>query len=315
MLTSPPLVVDLDGTLICTDTVYEMLLCLLLTQPWKLVSVLGWFLTKGRAYTKMRLLELTQLTPRSLPYNIPFLRYIQEEAAQGRYLVLATGTPQPLAEKIAEHVGVFQEVIGTTEDLNMVGHIKQKALLERFGPQGFDYAGDSLKDIHVWEVARKALLVRPKRGVLRQAQALFAPTAEELLSYFPRNEPRYMALFFALRLPFWSASLCLLPSWLHVVAACCLSSGTFILGDILRIAKERSSPSSSSVFADGRLTLVTAFILAPILLLFAFLLFPHLILYFPYLIATDLLTRSLFPSLRWAILGALHISALCLFFI
>lgn len=181
---SRPLVLDLDGTLIQTDTFHEMMFLLLTTKPWLLFLLPFWFL-KGRPYAKARLVECTDLSPHNLPYNIPLLTFAKGEALKGRPLILATGTDQRLAQKIANHLDIFQDVIGSDGKINMTGPRKQQALLKRFGVHGFDYAGDSLIDIHVWQVAHKALVVHPKRGVLKRVLALKGP---EHTHFFPREK-------------------------------------------------------------------------------------------------------------------------------
>jgi phosphoserine phosphatase len=168
---SLPLVLDLDGTLIRTDTLHEMMARLLIKKPWLLFQVPFWFM-KGRAFAKARLTDHIDLSPHHLPYNTELLTFAKSEAQKGRPLILATGTDQRMAQKIAEYLNIFQDVIGSDGHINMTGPRKQQALLERFGIHGFDYAGDSHIDIHVWQVARKALVVHPKRGVLKRVLAL-----------------------------------------------------------------------------------------------------------------------------------------------
>jgi haloacid dehalogenase-like hydrolase len=173
LLTSTPLplVLDLDGTLILTDTSHQMMLRLLIKKPWLLCHVPFWFI-KGRAFAKARLTDYIDLSPQHLPYNVELLTFAKNEAQKGRPLILATGSDQRIAQKIADHLGIFQEVIGSDGHINMTGPRKQRALLKRFGIQGFDYAGDSRNDLYVWKVARKALVVHPKRGVLKRVLIL-----------------------------------------------------------------------------------------------------------------------------------------------
>ena len=114
------------------------------------------------------------------------------EAQKGRPLILATGTDQRLAQNIADYLGIFQEVIGSDGCINMTGPRKQKALLARFGTHGFDYAGDAHIDIHIWQVARKAIVVHPKRGVLKRVLAL---KGSEHTYYFPREKTHFWRFF------------------------------------------------------------------------------------------------------------------------
>lgn len=179
LLTPPPgsllpLVIDLDGTLIRTDTFHEMMWLLLFHKPYVLFLLPFWFL-KSRAYAKARIVDHTNLSPQHLPYNEHVLAFAEHESKQGRRLVLATGTDQRLAQKIAEYVGLFQEVIGSNGHVNMTGPRKAQALVDRFGPQGFDYAGDSSADLAVWRLARKAIVVCPKWCVLSRLKGFKKP--------------------------------------------------------------------------------------------------------------------------------------------
>jgi hypothetical protein len=303
---SLPLVLDLDGTLIRTDTFHEMMAHLLIQKPWKLLSLPLWFL-KGRAFAKARLVESCELSPHQLPYNSQLVAFAQKEAQGGRPLIMATGTDQRVAQKIADHLGFFQEVIGSDGHTNMIGHHKKQALLARFGAQGFDYGGDSLVDACVWQVSRKALVVYPKWRVLKRACAL---KEAEHIQYFPREKARGLALLSALRPFFWLPNLLTLSGSLFV-AFSFLTSGLLIGGDLLTLYKERRHSLKKSIFAEGHLHLTTAFILAPSLLLsslFCIILFyPQVallsLLYSPLFIGLDRLTRSTTQGLRWALLS------------
>lgn len=306
----PPLVIDLDGTLICTDTFHEMMLRVLYEKPWMLIFLPFWFL-KGRPYAKTRLMQSIALDPASLPYNHQFLEFAHAEAKKGRPLILATGTPQKLAENVANHVGIFQDVIGSTDRLNMTGLHKQKALLDRFGRDGFDYAGDSRKDLHVWKVARKALVVRPQRWVLKPLKDL--GNNEEFMTYFPRDINRTQAFLMILRPLFWLCNL-MAPSLISFMALCLFTSGLFIAGDLLTVYADRKYPSALSVFAQGHLSLITAFYLIPCLLFPSLLLTPELSLYVPFFMGLDLMTRPLSDYKRWGILTFVHLLVLYIFF-
>jgi hypothetical protein len=303
---SLPLVLDLDGTLIRTDTFHEMMIYLLTQKPWILFRLPVWFL-KGRPYVKARLVEHTDMSVDLLPYNKYLLSFAQKEAEQGRLLVLATGTDQRLAQKISDHLGIFQDVIGSDGMINMTGQQKRQALLDRFGKHGFDYAGDSSIDTFVWQVSRKALVVCPKWGVLKKARAL---KNAEHLQYFPRNQKRVIALFLALRPLFWVFNL-MASTVSFFVGLSFLSTGLLILSDLFVVEQERKEQyKKKSVFAEGDLHLMTAFTLAPlfiILSLFFLLSMPgggfYIGGYSLLFIGLDRFTRSTAQPLRWTLLG------------
>lgn len=317
LLNSPPLrplVLDLDGTLLRTDTFHEMMAQVLRKKPWVLLFLPFW-LWKSRAYAKIRLAEYAPLDPTCLPYNSALLAFAEAEAKKGRPLLLATGTNQRVAETIAAHFGFFQEVIGSDEKINMTGPQKQKALLARFGTQGFDYAGDSLIDHHIWQVCEKALVVHPKRGVLKAATTLKDPSD---LHYFPRERARPWALLQALRPLFWSLNL-LLSSWSLFLLWSAFNSGLLITGDLLNLHRARKYKSHSSQFAEGHLHLITAFLLSSLLLSLPLLFlmiwergndYLVALIYAPLFLGLDSFTRSFHPGIRWAILGVCQLLAI-----
>jgi len=156
------LVIDLDGTLIRTDTFHEMLVKGLRGDPFLLFKVGLWLLIHDRAHAKELLVQRVSLDPQTLPYNEDLLEAIKDAKANGSRLVLATGTHHILAQKIADHVGLFDEVIATYDHINMTGENKARELVARYGEEGFIYAGDSRIDAKVWEHAREAWVVNPK---------------------------------------------------------------------------------------------------------------------------------------------------------
>jgi phosphoserine phosphatase len=164
-----PLAVDLDGTLIRTDMMQESALCRLRAAP---LAALRWplWLTCGRAYFKQRLAEGYTFDPAALPYNGPLLEWLQEQRQTGRRLVLCTASDQTLARAIADHLGLFDEVMASNGVTNLRAEAKAAALVERFGARGFDYAGNSKDDCAVWRQARYAIVVNASARVLRRAR-------------------------------------------------------------------------------------------------------------------------------------------------
>ena len=85
--TTLPLCVDLDGTLVAGDTLYESLICAL--RRWDTApKIIGW-LARGRAYLKARLAGIGPIDPAVLPYNRPLLAYLRSERQRGRPIVRA----------------------------------------------------------------------------------------------------------------------------------------------------------------------------------------------------------------------------------
>jgi apolipoprotein N-acyltransferase len=160
--------VDLDGTLIKTDLLWESLAILLRRNPFRLVSILFWW-TRGRAFLKQKLAGLVQVDAATLPYNEPFLAFLRTEKHNGRALILVTASDRNMARPVFNHVGLFDELLASDGKINLRGPAKLKRLNERFGPRGFDYAGNSPVDLPVWAGARQAIVVNANRELVQRA--------------------------------------------------------------------------------------------------------------------------------------------------
>ena len=153
-----PLCVDLDGTLIASDSLIEGLFEFLRRNPLNMLPVLGWFL-RGRALLKKRIGERVGLNAASFPYNRELLGYLRDEYSRGRRLVLCTAASEQVAGDVAGHLGIFAIVFSSNGKVNLKGRAKLKVLERRFGTRQFDYAGDSWTDLAVWRRARSAIVV------------------------------------------------------------------------------------------------------------------------------------------------------------
>ncbi len=159
-----PLCVDLDGTLINTDCLWESGVRLLFRDFRKCLWVVagGW---RGRPWIKRELGKLVQLPVELLPFNAEVIALVKGEKAAGRKIILATASDQSMADAVAAHLKLFDEVVGSDGVTNLRAGAKAALLVKKFGRGGFDYVGDSAADLPVWEAARHAYLVRPPAAV------------------------------------------------------------------------------------------------------------------------------------------------------
>lgn len=163
-----PLCVDLDGTLLRTDTLWESLIGLLMRNPLTIFAIIAWAL-RGKATLKNEVAARTNRDPATWPYRQEVIDLLKREKQNGRRVVLATGAPEKVARGVARQIGLFDEVFHTTTDTNLTATRKERVLVERFGKAGFDYIGDSRDDIAIFEAARRAIVVAPDRAVGRWA--------------------------------------------------------------------------------------------------------------------------------------------------
>jgi len=168
-----PLCVDLDGTLTPIDTLHETALALARVAPAELLSLPRW-IARGRAVLKQELAQRAPIDVSHLPYRRDLLDWLRSERERGRRLVLATAADRRIADAVAEHLDLFDEVIASDGASNLSGAAKRAVLVARYGEQGFDYVGNDEVDLQVWPSARQAIVVG-SAGLAARAAQLAAP--------------------------------------------------------------------------------------------------------------------------------------------
>lgn len=277
-----PLVVDLDGTLIKTDLLIESANERLIANPLNTFKMLSW-LQQSKAHLKAHLAELSQIDPVSLPYNKAVVAWLHQQKALGRTIILATASHRLLADKVANHLGFFDEVLATEGELNLKAQNKRDVLVERFAERGFDYVGNDKPDIVVWQSARKAYMVTSSPAFICRVKAL--GNLEEVFS--AERLPLGLSLTKALRPHQWIKNLLifvpllaahrftdgvsLFNSALAFVIFGLTASSVYILNDLADVADDRHHHRKRfRPFASGNLSLLSGWLAWPLLLLTAF---------------------------------------------
>jgi len=273
-----PLVVDLDGTLIKTDMLHESIFGLLRSAPFSVIKLPGILIFKGKAALKKWIASRIDFDPASLPYNQDFVLWLQEQHSGGRILLLCTASDRSIAEPIAAHLGFFDEVMASDGSLNLVGLNKAEILVKKFGEKGFDYAGNSTPDLHVWQHARKAVIVNAASQLVSDVTA--CSEVEEVfegissngfvwikamrIHQWLKNALLFVPLFAAHRIFDGSAWGTLL--WAFAAFSLCASS-VYIANDLLDLESDRQHPRKCKrPFASGTLAVWKGAILSPLLL-------------------------------------------------
>ncbi len=166
--TDLPLCVDLDGTLIRSDLLIESALALIAHRPLMIFAMFTWLL-RGKAHLKREIARRVVLDSSALPYNEPLIAWLREQR-NSRSIVLCTASDGALAEGVATHVGVFDDVLASDGHQNLAGANKGAALVARFGERGFDYVGNAAVDLLVWKHARSAIVVESGSMLSRAAE-------------------------------------------------------------------------------------------------------------------------------------------------
>ena len=243
-----PLCVDLDGTLVKSDTLYDSLCILLRQRPLALLQVPFLWWSRGKAAVKAMLASLSPLDAAHLPYNQAVLRFLHEQHDLGRPIYLATGADASLAHRVADHLGLFAGVIASDGATNFVGGRKLRGLSERFPV--FDYIGNATPDLPALAAAREAYIANPTRGLKIGLQGRKIRVADR----FQDRRPTFAALIRAIRVHQWAKNILLffplllshevnLRTMISAVAAFfCFSfiaSANYIVNDLLDIDSDR----------------------------------------------------------------------------
>jgi len=255
-LASPPLAVDLDGTLVRTDLLVECLLALLKHKP-VFVFVLPLWLLKGKAYFKQQIARRVSLDVSTLPYRQDLLDYLKAQRAGGRRIVLATACDMQIARQVADYLKLFDSTFASDGVTNLSGESKRKRLVNEFGEKGFDYVGDHQNDRPVWASAREAIVVEDCRRSLTSYLKPLRP------QHWLKNILVFVPLLAAQR--FFETLLLEKAVLAFVAFGCCASSG-YLLNDLFDLAADRHHPHKRlRPFASGDLPLSYGLAMVPIL--------------------------------------------------
>jgi 4-hydroxybenzoate polyprenyltransferase/3-deoxy-D-manno-octulosonate 8-phosphate phosphatase KdsC-like HAD superfamily phosphatase len=221
------------------------------------------------------------IDPATLPYDQRVLDRIEAWREKGGYVVLVTATDVRLARRVAEHLGVFDAVHGSTAERNLKGAEKTALLMAEYGPKGFVYVGDSRADLAVWSEAAEAITVGADRAVRRAVDAMGLP-----VEHIPARAGGLRSMFRAMRPHQWLKNLLVFVpiiadpahggwewSWALTafVALSLAASAGYIINDLLDLADDRTHPRKRNrPFARGDLSVATGTRMVPVLLLLSF---------------------------------------------
>lgn len=275
-----PLCIDLDGTLIKSDLLFETFLLLIKKNPLYLFACIYWLL-KNKAYLKNQIAKRVEINPAILPYSENFLSYLKGEKSKGRYLVLVTASDYQLANLIADHIGIFSEVIASKGLHNVNGKNKRAILNEKFGEKQYDYAGNDKRDLFVWKTARKAIIVNAKSRIIKLSkkiaavETIFSDRKNTLKNYLKLIRIHQFVKNLLVFVPIIVGHLyfnlhAILNSFLAFFIFCCLASSVYIVNDLLDLSADRQHKTKCHrAFAAGDISISIGLISAPLFLVIA----------------------------------------------
>lgn len=268
-----PLIVDLDGTLIKTDLLFESFLALIAKSPW-LGFIALFKILVGKAALKTYIASHVDIRPDLLPYDQEVVDYIETAQVSGRAVYLVSASDQRYVEAVANHLGLFTDSMGSMPGRNLGGVNKANALGGRFGAGQFDYIGDSSKDFPVWASGKQVLIA----GIQSRRHASRYPDAT-IVSERPLQLRAYLK---SLRMHQWLKNILVFVPfildhnftadtlWLGVSAFLAFSlcaSSVYIVNDLFDLNNDRTHVQKKfRPFASGDVPIQHGLLIAPVLL-------------------------------------------------
>ncbi len=224
----------------------------------------------GNAYFERRIAAERGVNAETTPYRPGVLEWLSARKSEGRTLILLAESDRALAERVADSLGLFSEVL--------VPEVPADDLLARFGSKQFDYAGPANRRRALFENARSAFLMD---GSAREIRNLRQKSAS--LQVLPRTSSCAKAVLQAIRIRQWvKNALVFVPlitshqiaqpqAILHALAAFVsfsfCASAVYIINDLLDLDADRQhAQKRKRPFASGTLSIRTGLWLIPVLL-------------------------------------------------
>ena len=272
--------VDLDGTLVRTDTLVESILLFIKRNPLNIFRCLGW-LRFGKAGFKHRIANELDLDPAILPYNQDLLNYLKQQGSDKK-IYLCTAANRKIAEPIATHLGIFASVFASDESGNLKGAKKAEALNHAFGEKGYIYAGNDSADLAIWKHASGAIVVSNSQRLLTKVKALTS-----VLHHYKAHSSGIVKYLRAFRLHQWvknvliflplilahkyTTMLGIVDVLIGFIAFGLIASANYISNDLLDLESDRRHATKKDrPFASGDLSILTGIMFIPILLMVGF---------------------------------------------
>lgn len=272
-LSERPLIVSLAGTLVKSDVALDSLLHLVRHNPAVIVKIWAWMFS-GTSSLRSRLENAASLDVEHLPYHSEVLSFLRKQRAQGRSVYLATSSDGRLAQRIVEHLDIFEGKLLFSRDSPGLKDGDRLNDGQPWNPGGdFAFIGHSIEDLARLSSAAERMVANPRPSLLRA----MSKSQLEVDRRFEDRVPPLRSIQKAIRLHQWAKNLLLfvplllshslgLISILKTTAAfLCFSlcaSATYIVNDLFDLEADRRHPRKRArPFAAGNLSVTAGMII------------------------------------------------------
>ncbi|MEM6275420.1 MAG: UbiA family prenyltransferase [Pseudomonadota bacterium] len=316
-----PLYLDVDGTLLKTDLLYEAFWAGLGQAPLAtMAAVLKYW--REPAALKAALAAIVSLRYDLMPVREEIRAMAADAGAEGHSVRLASASNFEWVEGVAMANGIEGPHVASDARSNMAGAAKADALRAAHGERGYIYAGDGRVDEEVWRSAQAAIVVgQPKIAERLGAEGI--PVTEIAAGWSVRDlwralRPHQWVKNVLLLLPMIAAHEFGLATFglvlLGMVAFSTAASAIYIINDLLDLEADRLHVKKRHrPFASGavpiRVGMVTAGLLLALALGLGGVLGPGFLLVIVLYMALSLAYSLRLKRMRWvdiATLAALY---------
>ncbi|WP_164908307.1 UbiA family prenyltransferase [Yersinia sp. 2105 StPb PI] len=288
-----PLCIDLDGTLVRTDTLVESFFLLVKKNPFYAFMCVLWLL-RGKAVLKSEVAKRVKINASSLPYNETLLAMLYEEHRNGRDIWLCTAANEKIAQSVSDYVGIFSKVIASNDTKNVSSSVKADEILSH--TDSFDYAGNSSDDIKVWDKSTGAIVVDlPKKLINKVSVPIlykFDSDQKTIKSWLKEIRIHQWAKNLLIFIPILAAheiskSSLLLDATLAFIAFGFCASSVYLLNDLVDLEADREHKTKRNrPLASGAIPLIHGIIAAIILFVLSIIITSYLPIQFAFALAS-----------------------------
>jgi 4-hydroxybenzoate polyprenyltransferase len=270
-----PIAVDLDGTLIKSDTLIEATLILVKMNPLYVFVIPFWIL-RGRLFFKKEIFDRVELDYSCLPYEHQLIDWLKTCKKDGHKIELVSATPDLVARGVADFTEIFDDSFGSTNEVNLKGNNKRDFLDQRFGKNGYIYCGNSSDDLSVWQHCSQAVVVSAPRSVARKATK-----SSEIIFEINKSHNILRTFLKAIRIHQWTKNILIfiplilghqinqttiLAAFLAFISFSMCASSIYLINDLLDLSADRAHPDKKHrPLASGQLGLSWGVMLSIIL--------------------------------------------------
>ena len=161
-----PLIVDVDGTLLQTDLLWEGLIELVVRQPRRVFGALP-ALGAGKASFKAYTARFGAPELECMPFTPSVMELIETARETGQPIILASAAHHEQVELLGRRIGAHA-AWGSDESVNLSARSKLRKIQENYAE--FDYVGNAAPDLHLWDRARRAYVVNANPLTLWRAR-------------------------------------------------------------------------------------------------------------------------------------------------